>query len=353
MATPIAYGADWSARQIHGDALSRFRYTDSGFQQWRLSFVLRYADFPGQQHAVLTKAEYESHLAAGIRSLLIYQRGTHDPMGGAARGREFGHAAVAYARSIGYRTGEPIYACGDAPIGSYNLDVAEQFFAAFAEVVRAAGYLAGGYGFKDVIYRLQDRNVVDELWLCGAESGWRPGIAIYQWNNGRIYPGEPPVEADLVKQFEPIGGDTMSAADAHNGISSYFHELASDSEHPDVVRARQDFAEVLGNSPIWVPEVNPDGTPVMEDDPDNPGEQRQVGWWDTLANVVGTGARFAFHASVLTEVVKALAMSNGLDPEALMQLVDQKVDRAIADVRLTRVPAPAGTPADGSNQKQE
>lgn len=211
MAAPIAYGADWSARQIHGEALSRFRYTDPAFQQWPLSFVLRYADFDGQRHAVLTKDEYESHLAAGIRSLLIYQRTTRDPDGGETRGRDFARAAVAYARTIGYRLGEPIFATADAPIGAYNLDVAEAFFRGFAAVVREAGYLAGGYGFRDVIYRLQDRGVVDVLWLCGAESGWRSGIAIYQWNNGRIYPSG--VEADLVKQFEPIpGGDDMAGA---------------------------------------------------------------------------------------------------------------------------------------------
>ncbi|MEV8439195.1 glycoside hydrolase domain-containing protein [Actinosynnema sp. NPDC051121] len=205
MAIPIAFGADWSERPIFGDVLSRYRYVDDAGAQHRLALVLRYADFPGQQHAVLTAAEYESHMRAGIASYLIYQRTTRDPDGGEPRGREYGRAAVAYARRIGYRTGNPIFATADAPIGSYNLDVAEGFFRGFAAEVRAAGYTAGGYGFRDVIHRLQDRRVVDVLWLCGAESGWRPGIALYQWNNGRIYPDG--VEADLVKQFEPIGDD--------------------------------------------------------------------------------------------------------------------------------------------------
>lgn len=207
MAEPIAYGADWSDRQIYGSTLlAPVNDRRDGKGNWyRLSFVLRYADFPGQGHAVLTKAEYESHLAAGIRSLLIYQRTTRDPDGGEPRGREFGRAAVAYATKIGYRKGEPIFGCADAPIGSYNLDVAQAFFKGFAAEVRAAGFLAGGYGFADVIYRLQDRGVVDVLWLCGDEKWWRPGIAIYQWNNGRIYPAG--VEADLVKQFEQIPGD--------------------------------------------------------------------------------------------------------------------------------------------------
>lgn len=205
MPDPIAYGADWSARPIYGEALSEFRYVTFDGARHPLSIVLRYADFPGQQHAVLSAEEYESHRRVGIASYLIYQRTTRDPDGGEPRGRDYGRAAVAYARRIGYQAGDPIFATADAPIGSYNLDVAEAFFRGFAAEVRAAGYAAGGYGFRDVIHRLQDRDVVDVLWLCGAESGWRPGIALYQWNNGRIFPDG--VEADLVKQFEPIGDD--------------------------------------------------------------------------------------------------------------------------------------------------
>lgn len=207
MAQPIAYGADWSAQSITGEILKAFHYTDKSGNVHSLSLVLRYANFPGQRLSYLTKWEYESHLAAGIRSLLIYQRYERDPDGGEVRGREFGRAAVAYAREIGYRPGEPIFATADRPAGEFNLDTAEAFFRGFAAEVRAAGFLAGGYGFWDVIYRLQDRKVVDVLWLCGDERGWRSGIHLYQWNNGRIYPGG--VESDLVKQFEPFGGEDV------------------------------------------------------------------------------------------------------------------------------------------------
>lgn len=207
MAEPIAYGADWSARPISGDILAAFRYTDRSGNAHPLSLVLRYANFPGQRLSYITRDEYESHLKAGIRSLLIYQRYERDPDGGEPRGREFGRAAVAYAREIGYRPGEPIFATADRPAGEFNLDVVEKFFAGFAVEVRAAGFLAGGYGFWDVIYRLQNENVVDVLWLCGDERNWREGIHLYQWNNGRIYPGG--VESDLVKQFEKFGEDDV------------------------------------------------------------------------------------------------------------------------------------------------
>lgn len=207
MAQPIAYGADWSARPIDGEILRAFRYTDKNGNVHPLTLVLRYANFWGQRLSYLTRAEYESHLRAGIRSLLIYQRYERDPDGGEVRGREFGRAAVTYAREIGYAAGEPIFATADRPAGEFDLDVAEAFFRGFAAEVRAAGFLAGGYGFWDVIYRLQDRSVVDVLWLCGDERNWREGIHLYQWNNGRIYPGG--VESDLVKQYETFGGNDM------------------------------------------------------------------------------------------------------------------------------------------------
>lgn len=207
MTQPIAYGADWSARPIDGEILKAFRYTDKSGKVHPLSLVLRYANFWGQRLSYLTRAEYESHLRAGIRSLLIYQRYERDPDGGEVRGREFGRAAVTYAREIGYQVGEPIFATADRPAGEFNLSTAEAFFRGFAMEVRAAGFLAGGYGFWDVIYRLQNENVVDVLWLCGDERGWRPGIHLYQWNNDRIYPGG--VESDLVKQFEQFGGEDV------------------------------------------------------------------------------------------------------------------------------------------------
>jgi hypothetical protein len=329
MAEPIAYGADWSARQIHGPALTApVNDRRDGTGRWyRLSFTLRYADFPGQGHAVLTKEEYESHLAAGLRSMLIYQRTTRDPDGGEARGREFGHAAVAYAKKIGYGLGEPIFGCADAPIGSYNLDVAEAFFRGFAAVVRAAGYLAGGYGFRDVIYRLQDRGVVDVLWLCGAESGWRPGIAIYQWNNGRVWPAG--VEADLVKQFEPIPGAQREKEEDMSGV---FLRRGADTgrcfivEFSTQVRAKwhipnPEVLEVVSiltgleakNVPDWTLDYigNSDGPPPIPVDIDE----------DALAAAVSDG--------VIPAVVRALQdlPTEGLSVEETVEAVREALRR--------------------------
>lgn len=323
MATPIAYGADWSARPIYGDTLSRYRYTTPDGTQHRLSLVLRYADFPGQRLSYLTATEYESHLAAGIRSLLIYQRTTRDPDGGEPRGREFGRAAVAYARKIGYRAGEPIFATADAPIGAYNLDVAEAFFRGFAAEVRAAGFMAGGYGFRDVIYRLQDRGVVDVLWLCGAESGWRPGIAIYQWNNGRIWPDG--VECDLVKQFEPIGDDDMpSAQEVAQAV--WDHAMAEtwvdENAQPQPARAwlvgahlqTQNIPEQVWGAQLadWTSKTDPQYT-------------AQARAW-----VVGANLRADAAIAALTVVAEQVG-TGGLDVDAIMRRIDESIEQGITE----------------------
>lgn len=222
----MALGADWSARPIAGSTIAAFRasyeYTvtdNAGSRTYvdvqNLSFVLRYANFTGQGLSYLTAEEYAAHKAAGIHCFLIFQKTTRDPDGGYAKGQQFGVEAVAYAEKIGYDNGDVIFFTADAPIGSYNLTTAGEFFRGATEVVRASGFLGGVYGFKDVIWWCQDRSIGDVYWMCGSESGMRPGIHLYQWNNGRIYPGG--VDSDLVKQFELIptkdGDDDVSADD--------------------------------------------------------------------------------------------------------------------------------------------
>lgn len=222
MAIPIAYGADWSERQISGDQLTISVDRDNN-RTFPVDVVLRYADFVGQDHAPLTADEYRSHLAAGKRSYLIMQKGTADPAGGAAGGRAFGAEAVAYARSINYKTGSPIFFCADgwAAAHGYTVETAMEFFAETTRVVREAGFLGGIYGFADVILTALARGIGDTLWLCGDRAGlFRPdgeltGAHLYQWNNGRVWIEASPgvwVPCDLVEQYLAIGDDTMDDA---------------------------------------------------------------------------------------------------------------------------------------------
>ena len=50
---------------------------------------------------------------------------------------------------------------------------------------------------------------------------------------------------EAARSGAPIEGDEMSAADAHNGVASFFAELASDSTDPAVEKAREDGRKVL------------------------------------------------------------------------------------------------------------
>lgn len=205
-ANALAFGADWSATQLSGPVV-RDSLNTTPWGQVQLEFTLRYADFQGQGHAPLTEQEHASQRAAGIRSWLIFQKTTRDPDGGRARGEAYGHEALAYARSIKYE-GELIVFTADSPIGSFNIDVAMEFFRGAQAVVNAAGFKCCVYGFRDIIWAAQDRGVGDVYWMCGALSNWRQGIHLYQWNNGRIYPGG--VESDLCIQFESIGSERRS-----------------------------------------------------------------------------------------------------------------------------------------------
>jgi len=199
----LSTGADWSEKQLAGTTL-RAETHATPFGRVSIDFTLRYADFEGQQHAPLTKEEHASQRAVGIRSWMIFQKTTRDPDGGRARGEAFGREALAYAEKIDYK-GELIAFTADAPAGSYDIPTAMEFFRGAQSVVNAAGFLCCVYGFWDVIYAAMDRGVGDVYWLCGDIRRWRPGIHLYQFNNGRIYPDFGQVEADLCIQFEKIG----------------------------------------------------------------------------------------------------------------------------------------------------
>jgi len=231
----LATGADWAARQIYGWELNGQKYghnltdwfqTDLG--PCPVQFTLRYADFVGQTHEPLTADEYHSQTQVDIRSYLIFQKRTDDPAGGRPRGEAFGREAVAYARQIGY-TGSFIAFTADAPVGSYNIDVAMEFFKGAQAIVNAAGFKCCVYGFWDIVYAAQDRGIGDLYWLCGALSRWRSGIHLYQWNNGRIYPGRPAVDADLCIQFESLPNEQHKRKD-----EDVTHYIKGDGGGPDI-----------------------------------------------------------------------------------------------------------------------
>lgn len=206
----IATGLDYSARRLTGAQVRAAGYT----------FVNRYLWFPGQRWPALTAAEYRDMRANGVDVHAIYEQNTNDPAGGWDAGVALAHQAVESARTCALPPGTTIFMCADAWLTTHGIPVstAMAFLDGARSVIDPAGYVTGAYGFRDFIYAAQDGGHADRFWLCGAESGVRAGIHMYQWNNGRVYVDG--LECDLNKQFLPMttgapgggggGGDDVS-----------------------------------------------------------------------------------------------------------------------------------------------
>lgn len=190
----IATGLDYSARRIGGASIARAGY----------KFANRYLWFPGQQYPWLTAIEYHDLTANGVEVHAIYEQNTNDPAGGWTAGVRMAQQAVESARAAGLPAGRTIWMCADAWLDKHGIPVATamSFLDGARSVLAPAGYLTGAYGFRDFVYAAQDGKRADRFWLCGAESGVRAGIHMYQWNNGHVYVDG--VECDLNKQYIPM-----------------------------------------------------------------------------------------------------------------------------------------------------
>jgi hypothetical protein len=190
----ISTGLDYSARRLSGASIRAAGYR----------FVNRYLWFPGQRWPALTADEYRDLTANGVEVHAIYEQNTSDPAGGWNAGVTMARQAVQSAQSVGLPPGSTIYMCADAWLATHGIAVstAMSFLDGARSVLGSAGYLTGAYGFRDFVYAAQDGGHADRFWLCGAESGVRPGIHQYQWNNGRVYVDG--LECDLNKQYLPM-----------------------------------------------------------------------------------------------------------------------------------------------------
>jgi hypothetical protein len=192
----IAQGLDYSARRISGSGIRAAGYT----------FVNRYLYFPGQRWPSLNASEMADLAANGVEVHAIYEEGTNDPSGGYNGGAYMARQAVASASEAGLPAGRTIFMCADAWL-KVPLSTAMAFLDGARSVIDPSPYVTGAYGFKDFIYAAQDGNHADRFWLCGADSGVRDGIHMYQWNNGTVIVGG--VTCDLNKQYLPMieGGE--------------------------------------------------------------------------------------------------------------------------------------------------
>lgn len=131
---------------------------------------------------VITKAEYDELVSAGIRVTLNWEFRTLDWLGGSSSGSQHAAEAVNQAKALGYPKGQEIIGSADFDMSRNQWLLAGRAYAiAFANGIRAGGYRPGGYGPYNVLQWLKDENIVDAFWQAGMSHAWT--------NNNQVWPG--------------------------------------------------------------------------------------------------------------------------------------------------------------------
>ncbi len=318
-----AQGLDYSARRLSGRSIR-----DAGYD-----FVLRYLWFPGQQYPALNPTEMADLTANGVEVHGIYEQNTNDPAGGYAGGRRLAAQAVASATAATLAPGRTIFMCSDAWLSTHGIPVstAMAFLDGARDIIDNSPYVLGAYGFRDFVYAAQDGGHADRFWLCGAESGVRDGIHLYQWNNGRAWVDG--IECDLNKKYLPLldggsaGGRTGQGdpdmilvkgdGDAMYVVTSDVEDFAK--RHINGLEAG--LLEKAGVQTILLPQAQVDAIPNREDILAVRQQAELVGGQATLAG--NQGALHEALSSVQTSILDAIAGLDcgASDPAALKQAV--------------------------------
>lgn len=180
--TVVSHGLDYSAARIPAVEVKANGY----------EVVRRYLWFNGQRHAYLTADETQDMLRNGVQVDAIYEQNTNDPAGGYAGGQRMATQAVASSRGAGLPQGSLIYMCADAWLSTHGIPLATamDFLRGSGQVIRAAGYRVGAYGFADFIFEAARLGLADAYWLAGAEipANQRPAwLTSWQNNRGYVY----------------------------------------------------------------------------------------------------------------------------------------------------------------------
>ncbi|GAA1951547.1 glycoside hydrolase domain-containing protein [Amycolatopsis minnesotensis] len=191
-------GLDYSAGRIPGRAIRSAGH----------SFAIRYAGTPGRTKNIKA-AEYADLVASGVTVWLVYENGINDAMGGFRGGVAAARAARADADAIGYPNG-PIFFCADRHLAPGEVGTALTYLDGAASVLGRES--VGAYGFSEFINPARDGGRAAFFWQCGSRSAVRPGVHVYQRNNGTAQVGG--IKCDINDLLIPImKGDDMSAND--------------------------------------------------------------------------------------------------------------------------------------------
>ncbi len=190
--------------------------------------VIRYLSYDdkGKGGKNIQPDEWALLLNGGIAITLIWEWFAEDCLGGAAKGKEQGSAAVEQARMLGYPLGCAIYGACDFDIKSTQWNTsARAYFQAFANTVRAAGYRPGIYGPTDAI---------EWAWEDGSiDFGWQ-ATASWAWSGGRNKTLNPHANLSQDRLGWSIDGQSCDK----NSIKAEFYGQALPQQWPPMVAIR-------------------------------------------------------------------------------------------------------------------
>jgi len=220
--TVTAYGADYTARELTPWELDEYG-RGGGYD---LQFLIRYIGYPDSPHCLSHHpGALARHREAGRTVLLAHRFGPDDFAGGWDAGQQHARAAMADARAEGYPENLPIIFTCDRRLDAGEpiaLSTALSYLDGAADVIGSDRTWCSGY--SDLVYPTQDIGAAGGFVLRGAESDVRDGIAFYQWNNGRIFPGR--IEAELLMAYVDL--DLFEGDDFLVGLQQWQQERMFD-----------------------------------------------------------------------------------------------------------------------------
>lgn len=164
---------DYSAGHLTGAQLQAARFNGTP-----ITGAIRYVDDPRLAKTKhITPAEYASLVAAGIKVRLVFEVGTNDSSGGRAAGVAYAQRALAGANQLGYSG--VIYFCNDQTT-LVSVSAWQAYLDGAASVLGI--HRVGAYGFRNAIDAAQGH--ASAFWQSGAQSALRPGVNMWQFNNG-------------------------------------------------------------------------------------------------------------------------------------------------------------------------
>lgn len=211
------YWLDYSAAKLSGPTIKAAGYGG----------VIRYIDSPDRLGAKHTnKAEYDSHIAAGLGVQLVMQTTTTASDGGTAAGVDHARRALAGANLLGYHG--RIYFTNDRP----TLPSSQKWDDYLTGACSVLGpERVGAYGFANAMDVAVNATPVTGFWLAGSRSGVAPRSYLHFWqdNNTQVTVGGITCDRNLVLK-DLTKEDTMSEADAWNGVAGLIKSLKTGGE---------------------------------------------------------------------------------------------------------------------------